>query len=51
MKQNIVHTVSDILTKVTTPRKCLGLHAEQQEEQQKLRLVSIEGQAPKIFPK
>jgi hypothetical protein len=50
MKQNIVYTVSDILTKVTT-RKCLGLHAEQQEEQQKLRLVSIEGQAPKIFPK
>jgi hypothetical protein len=48
---DIVYAVSDILTKVTTPRKCLGLHADQQEEQQKLRLVPIEGQAPKKFPK
>ncbi len=48
---DIVYAVSEILTEVTTPWRCLGLHADQQEKQQKLRLVLIEGQAPKRFPK
>jgi len=49
--KEILYIVSEILTKVTTPRKCLGLHADQQEEQRQQRLVPIEGQAPKKFPK